>query len=68
MSASCSQCVYSKFLTQIQRLVCRRYPPSHRVEELSRVSYHFPVVSDDDLCGEFRPKPSAAKEHHEPKT
>ena len=66
MAASCSECVYSKFLSQITRLVCRRYPPSHRVEELSRVSYHFPVVSDDDLCGEFRAKPSAEKARQKP--
>ena len=66
MAASCSVCMYSKFLKQIQRLVCRRYPPSHRVQELSRVSYHFPVVSDDDVCGEFRPKHPTAKAQSKP--
>ena len=66
MAASCSACIYSKFLNQIQRLICRRYPPSHRVEEHSRVSFHFPVVNDDDLCGEFRPRPAPAKEQPKP--
>lgn len=55
MEERCENCRYAKLLGHIERLICRRYPPSIRVEGRSHDSYYFPIVNADEWCGEFEP-------------
>lgn len=56
MAENCTNCRFSKIMTVIQRLVCRRYPPGHKVESQTHDSYFFPIVNNEEWCGEFQAK------------
>lgn len=57
MGECCQACLFSKRMTNAPRLICRRYPPSIRVEGRSHDSYFFPTVNVDEWCGEFKLRP-----------
>lgn len=55
----CGMCRYSLSQSEADLVViCRRYPPQITKIEGATVTSHFPLLSKDGLCGEFKPRQS----------